>query len=175
MNVDFGDTLRIYLHRLRYQVFDAMERPFFIRLFAVVRIAVAPVLLFTFFIIVVRCDKASTSELKGSPNPMSAKNESERTQLSADVRQLKKDVERGIEKLRLHYTRIDKSDQGQWQYADRKLKSNRSKADRVLHDLHYSTDQTWESVKASTLKIIGDIKSSNNTVAYQFQELVVGK
>lgn len=152
-----------------------MERSISVRLSAKVRLVLVLFLLFMFIFALLSCDSGSRPASQPLRASLSAANESERSLLVEDVSRLRKNIDREIEKLRQQYETIDSRSRDRWNFADRKLKSNRAKADKIIHDLQNCTDETWESVKTSTLKIAGEIKSSNQTLAYDFQEWFAGE
>lgn len=152
-----------------------MERSINVSLSAKVRLVLVLFLLCMLLFALVSCENKAAPTAEPWRASLSAEKESERTQLMANFNQLRKDIDREIEKLRRQYETIDSNLRDKWNMADRKLKSNRAKADKIIHDLHNCTDENWESVKTSTLKIAGEIKSSNQSLAYDFQEWFAGQ
>jgi hypothetical protein len=148
-----------------------MERPIHIHSASRVRTALVLFLLLMLLVAIVSCNEGpGISTAKKSE--LTPENETERTALRRELKQLQASIDKELEKVRESFDVVDKGNRDELFYADRKLKSNRAKLEKTLIDIENSNDKTWESLRETARKTTVEIDASFNQIAYQHEDLL---
>jgi hypothetical protein len=147
-----------------------MDRTVFAKVTPIVRTSFLLFWLMMFILALFSCEH--DKQLNATPKfTFSAENERERNELRKELVDLQKDIDREIDKVNEKLAASSDLSRENLLYADRKLKSNRSKLDKALLDINNCNEGDWDAVKRATHATALEIKSSYNQVAYKYDDL----
>jgi hypothetical protein len=123
-----------------------------------------------FLITSIGCENMSPKEVKPK-FALSADKEQERIQLRKELMSLEISIQRELDKVSRDYREGNEQRRSALHNADRKLKSNKSKIEKALHDIENANEANWNHVQNITRRTLGDIKLSIDQLAFKIEEL----
>jgi hypothetical protein len=118
----------------------------------------------------VGCENSSSKPTKPK-FALSAYKEQERIRLRKELVSLEISIQRELDKVSRDYREGNEQTRSVLLNADRKLKSNKSKIEKALHDIENANETNWNNVQNITLHTMGDIRLSTDQLAFKIENL----